>query len=117
MLEQHLSSNRKIAYGDATKALSTAREMLDIHGKLESGYAGTKAALGQIYRGEKTEWESAVARIDWLTQVLDNLGQLRLSDQLCELVQRTDHLFQWAKGAKERLSEGLSKVTGRVSTI
>ena len=66
-LRRYSTSTRKISYSDAIRALSKAKEILDIQGKLESGYAGSKKVLGQFYLGEETNWASTIGGLEWLS--------------------------------------------------
>ena len=116
-LEQYRNSTHKINYSDATKALSTAKEILDIQGKLESGFAVQKAALGQSYRGEDTNWNSVIGGLEWLSRALNGLGQSKLSNQLDELMQHPDQLSQLAESARAKLKGELSKVTERLGKL
>jgi very-short-patch-repair endonuclease len=117
MLQQYHNSIQKIGYGEATKAISTAKEILDIKAKLESGYAGPKAALGQPYQGEETDWDSIIGRLEWLSRVLASLGLSKASDQLRELMQHPDQLSPLAEGAQTKLRAGLSKITERIGKL
>lgn len=116
-LQQYHNTTRKINYTDTTKALSTAKAILDIQGRLESGFVGPKATLNQSYRGEETNWNSVIGGLEWLTLTLNGLELAKATDQLSELMQHPDQLSQIAESARTRLSERLTKVTERLSKL
>jgi very-short-patch-repair endonuclease len=116
-LRRYSTSTRKISYSDAIRALSKAKEILDIQGKLESGYAGSKKVLGQFYLGEETNWASTIGGLEWLSQVLNGFWRSSLSDQLCELMLNPDQLSQLGESSMVKLEPMLTRVMNRVRKL
>lgn len=116
-LRQYSGSTHEISYDDATRALSTANDILDLQSQLESRYAESKKTLGQFYRGEETDWDSTIGGLQWLSQVLNELGRSILSDELSELVKHRDQLSPLGENALMKLRPMLSKVSERTRKL
>jgi KaiC/GvpD/RAD55 family RecA-like ATPase len=116
LLLSHSSSTRRIRYEEARKSLALAMEIIALQNRIDS----LKVALGQFYQEVETAWDQDIGGLEWLSQILRELGRSDFPPKLRELVQHPDQLTPLCEGALARLkplSSEINKGIHKIETV